>query len=61
MKTNSQHLAAGHRADYEQLQRVIEQQLRNIARRGFTPRPDNAVPQGWFKRVRQILAGGRMS
>gem|GEM_PF-2987840 len=45
--------------DYVQLQRNIEQQLQRIARRGFSPKTDNATRQGWYKRFRQLLTGMR--
>jgi len=57
MKTNGRHTIATQSPDYQHLQRLIEQQLQRIARRGFSPKPDNAVPQGWYKRFRQLLMG----
>ncbi|MBQ9217120.1 MAG: hypothetical protein IJ724_04915 [Muribaculaceae bacterium] len=57
MKTNGQNQASAQPGDYEQLRRLIEQQVRHIARRGFTPKPDNATRQGWYKRLRRLLTG----
>ncbi|MBO5540978.1 MAG: hypothetical protein J5980_08550 [Muribaculaceae bacterium] len=56
MKTMSQTSASNRQLDYEQLQRCIEQQLRHIARRGFTPKPDNAAPRGWYRKLKRMFA-----
>jgi len=52
----SQTSASNRQLDYEQLQRCIEQQLRHIARRGFTPKPDNAAPRGWYRKLKRMFA-----